>query len=47
MANLSEFALETLQDRYLQDGDSLCVQEAFARAASAFASDQEHAQPHV
>ena len=43
MANLSEFALETLQDRYLQDGDS-CVQEAFARAASAFASDQEHAQ---
>lgn len=42
MAILSDFALETLQDRYLQDGDS-SVSQAFARAASAFSSNQEHA----
>ena len=43
MATLSDFALETLQDRYLQDGDS-SVSQAFARAASAYASDIKHAE---
>ena len=40
---LSEFSKKTLQDRYLIDGE-LSPQDAFARAARAFASNQEHAQ---
>lgn len=40
---LSEFSIKTLQDRYLIDGE-LSPQDAFARAASAFANDQEQAQ---
>ena len=43
MAELSQFALETLTDRYLQDGDT-SVAQAFARASSAFASDIKHAE---
>jgi len=43
MAELSQFALETLHDRYLQDGDT-SVAQAFARASSAFASDIKHAE---
>ena len=42
-AYLSEFSKKTLQDRYLIDGE-ISPQDAFARAASAFANDQEHAQ---
>ena len=41
-AYLSEFSKKTLQDRYLIDGE--ISSHAFARAASAFANDQEHAQ---
>ena len=41
--SLSEFSIKTLQDRYLIDGE-LSPQDAFARAAGAFANDQEHAQ---
>ncbi|AIA83233.1 ribonucleotide reductase, large subunit [Lauvirus lau218] len=33
--NLSEFAIETLKDRYLLEGET-SPQEAFARAATAF-----------
>lgn len=40
---LSEFSIKTLQDRYLIDGE-LSPQDAFARAACAFANDQAHAQ---
>jgi ribonucleoside-diphosphate reductase alpha chain len=40
---LSEFSIKTLQDRYLVDGE-LSPQDAFARAAGAFANDQAHAQ---
>lgn len=40
---LSEFSFKTLEDRYLVDGET-SPQEAFARAAKAFASNDEHAQ---
>tara|TARA_Y100000592_G_scaffold53384_1_gene84219 strand:- start:50 stop:1816 length:1767 start_codon:yes stop_codon:yes gene_type:complete len=40
---LTDFSKKTLQDRYLV-GDEQSPQEAFARAASAFADDQDHAQ---
>lgn len=40
---LSEFSKKTLQDRYLIDGE-ISPQDAFARAARTFASNQEHAQ---
>ena len=42
-AYLSEFSKKTLQDRYLIDGE-ISPQDAFARAASAFANDEDHAQ---
>jgi ribonucleoside-diphosphate reductase alpha chain len=40
---LTEFSHKTLQDRYLV-GDEKSPQEGFARAAQAFADDDEHAQ---
>jgi ribonucleoside-diphosphate reductase alpha chain len=40
---LTEFSKKTLQDRYLV-GDEKSPQEAFARAAEAFADDKDHAQ---
>ena len=40
---LDEFALATLKDRYMV-GDETSPQEAFARAAMAFADDKDHAQ---
>jgi len=40
---LSEFSKKTLEDRYLIDGE-VSPQDAFARAAKAFASNKEHAQ---
>ena len=40
---LDEFALTTLKDRYMV-GDETSPQEAFARAAMAFADDEDHAQ---
>jgi ribonucleoside-diphosphate reductase alpha chain len=40
---LSEFSVKTLQDRYLIDGE-ISPQDAFARAAMAFADDEDHAQ---
>jgi ribonucleoside-diphosphate reductase alpha chain len=40
---LDEFALATLKDRYMV-GDETSPQEAFARAAMAFADDEAHAQ---
>ncbi len=40
---LTEFSLKTLRDRYLV-GDEKSPQEAFARAAEAFADDDDHAQ---
>ena len=40
---LTEFSKKTLQDRYLV-GDEKSPQEAFARAAEAFADDEDHAQ---
>ena len=40
---LTEFSKKTLQDRYLV-GDEYSPQEAFARAAEAFADDEAHAQ---
>jgi ribonucleoside-diphosphate reductase alpha chain len=40
---LTDFSKKTLQDRYLV-GDEQSPQEAFARAASAFADDEDHAQ---
>ncbi len=42
-ARLSAHALETLQDRYLVDGEA-SPQQAFARAAASFADDAAHAQ---
>lgn len=41
-SRLSKHAIETLQDRYLF-GDEKSPQEAFARAAAAFADDADHA----
>jgi len=40
---LSQFSIKTLQDRYLVDGEG-SPQQAFARAAEAFADDEAHAQ---
>lgn len=40
---LSEFGIKTLQDRYMVPGEK-SPQEAFARAALAFADDDAHAQ---
>ena len=40
---LTDFSKKTLQDRYLV-GDEKSPQEAFARAAEAFADDEAHAQ---
>jgi len=40
---LSEFSIKTLEDRYLVDGES-SPQDAFARAAKAFADNDAHAQ---
>ena len=40
---LTEFSFKTLEDRYLV-GDEKSPQEGFARAAQAFADDNEHAQ---
>jgi len=40
---LTEFSFKTLEDRYLV-GDEKSPQEAFARAAEAFADDDAHAQ---
>lgn len=42
-ALLSQHALETLQDRYMIEGET-SPQHAFARAAAAFADDAAHAQ---
>ena len=42
-AYLSEFSKKTLADRYMIDGE-LSPQDAFARAAKAFANDEAHAQ---
>ena len=39
---LTEFGKDTLQDRYLLPGES--YQDLFARVASAYADDQDHAQ---
>ena len=41
--SLDEFSLRTLQDRYMLDTEK-SPQDAFARAATAFADDEEHAQ---
>ena len=40
---LSEFSIKTLEDRYLVNEEK-SPQEAFARAAKAFADDEAHAQ---
>lgn len=40
---LNDFTLQTLQERYLINGET-SPQQAFARAAAAFADDVEHAQ---
>ena len=40
---LDEFALATLRDRYMIPGEE-SPQEAFARAAEAFADDEAHSQ---
>jgi ribonucleoside-diphosphate reductase alpha chain len=40
---LSEFSIKTLQDRYLVNGET-SPQQAFARAAGAFADNEDHAQ---
>src|SRR5210317_275854 len=40
---LSEFGIKTLQDRYMVPGEK-SPQDAFARAAKAFADDDAHAQ---
>ena len=40
---LSQFSIKTLQDRYLVNGEG-SPQQAFARAAEAFADDEAHAQ---
>ena len=39
---LTDFGKETLEDRYLLPGES--YQDLFARVASAYADDQDHAQ---
>ena len=41
-ALLTEFGKDTLRDRYLLPGES--YQDLFARVASAYADDAEHAQ---
>jgi ribonucleoside-diphosphate reductase alpha chain len=41
-ALLTDFGKDTLQDRYLLPGES--YQDLFARVASAYADDQDHAQ---
>ena len=40
---LTEFSMKTLQDRYMIPGEA-SPQEAFARAATAFSDDEDHAQ---
>jgi ribonucleoside-diphosphate reductase alpha chain len=40
---LSPFGIQTLEDRYLVDGET-SPQDAFARAATAFSDDEHHAQ---
>jgi len=40
---LSKFSIKTLEDRYLLEGET-SPQDAFARAAQAFADDEAHAQ---
>lgn len=40
---LSPFGIQTLEDRYLIDGET-SPQDAFARAATAFSDDEHHAQ---
>ena len=40
---LTDFSIKTLQDRYMIPGES-SPQEAFARAATAFSDDEDHAQ---
>ena len=40
---IDEFAMATLKDRYMIPGEE-SPQEAFARAAEAFADDEAHAQ---
>ena len=40
---LSEFSIKTLEDRYLVEGET-SPQDAFARAATTLADDEEHAQ---
>jgi len=40
--NLTDFARDTLNDRYLQRHDT-CPEDAFRRACTAFADDEEHA----
>ena len=40
---LSDFSFKTLEDRYLMEGET-SPQQAFARAAEAFADNDEHAQ---
>ena len=40
---LDEFSLKTLQDRYMLESEK-SPQDAFARAALAFADDDAHAQ---
>lgn len=40
---LSDFAVKTIEDRYMVDGET-SPQEAFARAAAAFADNEDHAQ---
>jgi ribonucleoside-diphosphate reductase alpha chain len=42
-ALLTDFALTTLKSSYLVDGET-SPQQAFARAAQAFADDEAHAQ---
>jgi len=41
--NLTDFALQTLKERYLIPGEN-SPQDAFARASAAFADDEAHAQ---
>ena len=40
---LSEFSIKTLNDRYLLENE-VSPQQAFARAATAFSDDEDHAQ---
>jgi ribonucleoside-diphosphate reductase alpha chain len=41
--NLTDFALQTLKERYMMPGEK-SPQEAFARSSAAFADDEAHAQ---